>query len=330
LAIQAFGLTKRFPKPRGFRAILRHPFDREGVTAVQDASMAVEQGELFGLLGPNGAGKTTLIKLLATLIVPTAGTARVNGYDLREESKIKASLGLVAGDERSFYWRLTGRQNLEFFAGLRGFSAQEATHSIEKVLELVGLTDRADERFQIYSTGMKQRLSIARGLLHDPPILFMDEPTKSLDPRATYRLHRLIKEDLVGRQGKTVLLTTHRLEEAQQLCDRVAIMDRGRIRACGTLAELKAMVQRRDKYTLRVVGFSEQAEANITALSAITLLSMIGDEEILLKFEVVGGEGLSEALDVLRREGCQILSMDRETTPLEEVFAHFTEGEQDG
>jgi ABC-2 type transport system ATP-binding protein len=309
---------------------MRHPLSREQVMAVQDASMAVEQGELFGLLGPNGAGKTTLIKLLATLIVPTAGTARVNGCDLREESKIKASIGLVAGDERSFYWRLTGRQNLEFFAGLSGFSTHEAAHSIEKVLELVGLADRADERLQIYSTGMKQRLSIARGLLHDPPILFMDEPTKSLDPTATCRLHRLIKEDLVGRQGKTVLLTTHRLEEAEELCDRVAIMDKGRIRACGTLAELKARVERRDRYTLRVVGFSQEAEASIRALPAITLLSAIGDEEVLLQFEVVGGEGLSEALHALQQEGCQILSMDRETTPLEEVFAHFTESEQDG
>jgi ABC-2 type transport system ATP-binding protein len=309
---------------------MRHPLSREQVMAVQDASMAVEQGELFGLLGPNGAGKTTLIKLLATLIVPTAGTARVNGCDLREESKIKASIGLVAGDERSFYWRLTGRQNLEFFAGLSGFSTHEAAHSIEKVLELVGLADRADERLQIYSTGMKQRLSIARGLLHDPPILFMDEPTKSLDPTATCRLHRLIKEDLVGRQGKTVLLTTHRLEEAEELCDRVAIMDKGRIRACGTLAELKARVERRDRYTLRVVGFSQEAEASIRALPAITLLSAIGDEEVLLQFEVVGGEGLSEALHALQQDGCQILSMDRETTPLEEVFAHFTEGEQDG
>jgi ABC-2 type transport system ATP-binding protein len=309
---------------------MRHPLSREQVMAVQDASMAVEQGELFGLLGPNGAGKTTLIKLLATLIVPTAGTARVNGCDLREESKIKASIGLVAGDERSFYWRLTGRQNLEFFAGLSGFSTHEAAHSIEKVLELVGLADRADERLQIYSTGMKQRLSIARGLLHDPPILFMDEPTKSLDPTATCRLHRLIKEDLVGRQGKTVLLTTHRLEEAEELCDRVAIMDKGRIRACGTLAELKARVERRDRYTMRVVGFSQEAEASIRALPAITLLSAMGDEEVLLQFEVVGGEGLSEALHALQQDGCQILSMDRETTPLEEVFAHFTEGEQDG
>jgi ABC-2 type transport system ATP-binding protein len=160
---------------------MRHPFSREEVTAVQDADIAVEQGELFGLLGPNGAGKTTLIKLLSTLIVPTAGTAKVNGHDLREQPKIKASIGLVTGDERSFYWRLTGRQNLEFFAGLNGFSADKAARRIDEVLEMIDLTDRAEERFQTYSTGMKQRLSLARGLLHDPPILFMDEPTKSLD-----------------------------------------------------------------------------------------------------------------------------------------------------
>jgi ABC-2 type transport system ATP-binding protein len=174
---------------------------------------------------------------------------------------------------------------------------------------------------------MKQRLSLARGLLHDPPILFMDEPTKSLDPTATYRLHSLMKDDLVGRQGKTILLTTNRLEEAEQLCGRVAIMDRGRIRACGTLAELRGVVQRRDKYTLRLLGFSQWAEASINALSVVTILSAEGDEEVLLQFEVAGGEGLSEALDVLHQQGCQILSMDRETTPLEEVFTRFTEGE---
>jgi len=306
---------------------MRHPFGCEEVRAVQDVNIAVEQGELLGLVGPNGAGKTTLIKLLSTLIVPTAGTATVNGYDLQEEGRIKASIGLVTGDERSFYWRLTGRQNLEFFAALSGCSGHEARHRIEEVLESMGLADRADERFQTYSTGMKQRLALARGLLHDPRILFMDEPTKSLDPTATHRLHRLIKEDLAGRQGKTVLLTTHRLEEAELLCDRVAIMDRGLIRVCGTLAELRGMVQRRDKYTLRVRGFSPRAEARISALPAITVLSVVEDGEVLLQFEVVGGEGLSEALDILHREGCRVLSMDRETTPLEEVFAHFTGGE---
>jgi ABC-2 type transport system ATP-binding protein len=309
---------------------VRRPFSGEEVTAVRDANIGVERGELFGLLGPNGAGKTTLIKLLSTLIVPTAGTARVNGYDLREEGRIRASIGLVTGDERSFYWRLTGRQNLEFFAGLSGFSAHEAASTIEQVLELMGLDDQADERFQTYSTGMKQRLSVARGLLHDPPILFMDEPTKSLDPTATHRLHRLIRTDLVGRQGKTVLLTTHRLEEAEELCDRVAIMDQGLVRACGTLAELRAVVQRRDRYTLRIAGFSQQAETSIGALPAITVLSAPEDEEVLLRLEVVGRAGLSEVLDILRQEGCEILAIDRETTPLEDVFAHFTGGEQDG
>lgn len=286
--------------------------------------LTVEEGELFGLLGPNRAGKTTLIKLLCTLIAPTSGTARVNGYDLREEEKIKASVGLVTGDERSFYWRLSGRQNLEFFASLHGLSSRQRRRKVGEVLELMGLEEVADERFQTYSTGMRQRLSLARGLLNDPKLLFLDEPTKSLDPVATRHLHDFIKNELVGRRRMTVFLTTHRLEEAEQLCDRVAIMDKGRIRACGTIAELRRMLRQGRHYTLRIGGFSRTALSRLEELVVDLQITPLDEEEVLLEFNLKDDGDLSMAIDAIRGSGGKIRDVKSEAPPLEEVFAHLT------
>lgn len=206
--IETLELTKQFPRNKGLWGFIPSSRYSRAVTAVDNVNLTVGRGELFGLLGPNGAGKTTLIKLLCTLIVPTSGTARVNGYDLQQEEAIKASVGLVSGDERSFYWRLSGRRNLEFFASLHRLTAQQRHRRVEDVLGLMELRDVADETFQTCSTGMRQRLSIARGLLNNPEILFLDEPTKSLDPIATRHLHDFIKDRLVGERGVTVFLTT--------------------------------------------------------------------------------------------------------------------------
>jgi ABC-type multidrug transport system ATPase subunit/ABC-type multidrug transport system permease subunit len=235
-AIQTISLTKRFPPQSGWRKLLARP---ELVPPAVDAvSLNVRSGELFGLLGPNGAGKTTLIKMLSTLVLPTAGKANINGFDLGQDSAIKASIGLVTSDERSFYWRLSGRQNLDFFAHLHNIPDKEIGARVQEALDTVELGSIADSPFLTYATGMRQRLCIARALLNHPRILFLDEPTKGLDPTATQHLHQLIREQLVDAQGITVFLTTHDLSEAEFLCDRVAIMNRGRIVSCGTLAEL--------------------------------------------------------------------------------------------
>jgi ABC-type multidrug transport system ATPase subunit/ABC-type multidrug transport system permease subunit len=235
-AIQTLALTKRFPPQSGLRRVLARP---EPVPpAVNSVTLNVRSGELFGLLGLNGAGKTTLIKILCTLVLPTSGSAQINGFDLTQESAIKASIGLVTSDERSFYWRLSGRQNLEFFARLHNIPDEDIKGRVQGVLDTVGLGSIADDRFLTYATGMRQRLSIARALLNRPRLLFLDEPTKGLDPLATQRLHSLIREQLVDDQGITVFLTTHDLTEAANLCDRLAIMNRGCIIACGTLDEL--------------------------------------------------------------------------------------------
>ena len=243
-AVETLALTKRFPKSTGWRGILSGLTDRGEPVAVSDpavdrANLYVHPGELFGLLGPNGAGKTTLINMLGTLIEPTSGSARVNGFELNQESGIKATTGLVTSDERSFYWLLSGRQNLLFFACLQGLSKPDAAERVLAVLEQVELQDVADGSFLTYSTGMRQRLSIARALLNKPRLLFLDEPTKGLDPIATHNLHQLIRVKLVDSQGITVLLTTHNLDEAEGLCDRIAIMNHGHIQAVGTIQELR-------------------------------------------------------------------------------------------
>ena len=231
-------LTKVYPgRRRLYTPWSPAPTDPPALNAV---NLAVQPGELFGLLGPNGAGKTTLIKLLCTLIAPTSGEALVNGYPLNREYDVKSSVGLMTSDDRSFYWRLTGRQNLEFFAHLHHIPEEKIRLRVEETLEIADLGSYADRRFNTYSSGMRQRLAIARAILHKPSILFLDEPTRGLDPETTVRLHDLIRKDLVERNGATVFLTTHDLVEAEILCDRVALMKQGHIIAVGTIPELRS------------------------------------------------------------------------------------------
>lgn len=239
-AIETENLSKKFIQTKSLSKLISQPF-RKGkeILAVNNISLQVEKGILFALVGLNGAGKTTLIKILCSLILPSRGIAYVNGYNiLTNAERAKASIGLVTGEERSFYWRLTGRQNLDFFAVLYNLSKKQAKVRVEELLDLLEI-EEPDKRFQEYSTGMKQRLAIARSLLNDPQVLFMDEPTKSLDPVSAQGLRAFIKEKLVRRQQKTLFFTTHNLNEAEVLSDRLAIMDKGKIGAQGTLEELK-------------------------------------------------------------------------------------------
>lgn len=233
LAVQTFNLTKRFRQTKGF-------FKKIKITALDRINLQVKKGEIFGILGPNGAGKTTLIKILCTLLIPDDGEAIVNGYSLKDDKKIRSCIGLIVTDERSFHWRASGRNNLEFFGTLQNLTQQELKKRIDEVLSITELTNIADTWFQNYSSGAKQRLSIARGLLHNPQIIFMDEPTKGLDPVVAKKLRHFIKSELVNKQGKAVIIATHNTEEAEELCDRVMIMDKGRIAACGETSQLQA------------------------------------------------------------------------------------------
>ncbi|MBI4392455.1 MAG: ABC transporter ATP-binding protein [Euryarchaeota archaeon] len=239
-AIETTGLTKTFErKPeRGIKGW----FDRRPkatITAVDHVDLQIREGELFGLLGPNGAGKTTLVKLLSTLLLPGSGSARICGLDIeRDADAIRRKVGVVLGGERALYWRLTGRENLWYFSQLYNMQDAPARNRIKELLDVVGIADRADERVENYSKGMKQRLHIARGLLTDPEVLLLDEPTIGLDPQAARTLRSLVSEVARG-LGHTVVMSTHYMYEADALCDRVAIMNRGKIVACDSPAALK-------------------------------------------------------------------------------------------
>lgn len=236
-AVETSNLTKVFRPSKNIFS-LKSPKNKI-ITALNQVNLKIRKGEVFAVLGPNSAGKTTLIKILCSLITPTSGTAHINGYDvIKDEDKIKSLVGLVIGEERSFYWRLTGRENLEFFGVLYNLSLTQARKKTEAIMELLEIED-PDKRFQEYSTGNKQKLALGRCLLSNSEVIFMDEPTKSLDPGVASRFRKFIKEVLVKKEGKTIFFSTHSTQEAEELADRIAIMNKGRIMACGSINEFK-------------------------------------------------------------------------------------------
>lgn len=212
-------------------------------SAVDHISLQVEKGELFGLLGPNGAGKTTTVKMLATLLLPTSGSIRIFGLDaVRNTTEIRKHIGFAFGGNRGLYGRLSARDNLRYFAELYTLPPEVTRKRIPELLDQVGLTGRENDRVETYSSGMTQRLHLARALLHDPQLIFLDEPTVGIDPVGARELRQMIKELI--KRGKTILLTTHYMAEADELCDRIAIIDHGRIKAEGTPSSLKTLVKK--------------------------------------------------------------------------------------
>lgn len=237
------GISKRFPLRRGWMDTLRRPFAAEYVPVVSDVSCEVGAGEFFGLLGHNGAGKTTLFKMLATLVIPDTGTATIAGYDVvRDAAQVRRVLAPVIADERSLHWRLSARENLRLFATLQGLRGAAALRSADEMLEAVELTETGEKMAGRFSSGMKQRLLIARALLARPRVLLLDEPTRSLDPISARRFRNFLREEVSGRQGCTVLLATHNTEEALELCHRVGVLDHGELLAVGTARTLAAEI----------------------------------------------------------------------------------------
>ncbi len=213
------------------------------IPALTEVTLDIFAGEIFGLLGPNGAGKTTLIKCLTTLLLPTRGTAWINGYQLeRDENAIRASIGCMLMGERGLYWKLTGRENLEFFGALYRIPSHVRAKQIEKIIALLNLGDIIDRTVETYSSGQKMKLAFGKALIHDAPILILDEPTNTLDLPRGRELRTIIRN--LNEQGRTVVYTTHVMSEAEELCDRVAIIDHGQVIALGTIPELKASLNR--------------------------------------------------------------------------------------
>ena len=280
-AIDATQLVKKFParpgtgnKTESAAAPRRRrwPFGKREpkamFTAVNGVDLQIKRGEIFGLLGPNGAGKSTTIRMLCTLLEPTSGTARINGFDLvAEANDVRRSLGTLLAGERSIYWKLTGRENLEYFAALYHIPATVARQRVEELIERMELKDRANELVEKYSTGMRQRVAIAKALLARPPILLLDEPTLGLDPQAARRLRELIAE--LKQEGHTILLTTHYMEEADQLSDRIGIIDTGRIIALDTPEGLKQRIEQKEVIRLEVAGWHEEIADKLKSIAGI-------------------------------------------------------------
>jgi len=251
--ISVRGLSKRFvvkttqdanPSITGWFFSSRKRILRQNLFAVNNVTFTISSSELFGLLGPNGAGKTTLIKMLCTLLWPTDGTAQVNGYDIRKAPRqVRASTGTVLDVDMGWYGRLSCRQNLAFYLQISGFPPSHVRRRVDEVLRTVGLGEREDERYQKLSSGMRRKLDVARALLPDPPVLLLDEPTVGMDPHSGRNLRKFIKNELCREQGRTILLTTHNMFEAEQICDRVAIMHKGRIIAIDTPDRVKNLVK---------------------------------------------------------------------------------------
>ena len=290
-AIQARDLVRTYKTSTGI-------FRRRGVEvqAVRGVSFEVADGELFGLLGPNGAGKTTTIKMLITLLIPTSGSASVLGYDVVKDAReVRKRIGYVFGGDRGLYERLSALDNLRYFAELYAVPPAEQKRRIAELLDLVGLAGREKERVEGYSRGMRQRLHIARGLLHDPPVVFLDEPTIGVDPVGARELRRTIAG--LTEAGKTVLLTTHYMFEADDLCDRMAVIAKGEIVAEGTPRDLKAIVADRTVIEIETFGVDEDAVERVRQADGVTSVSIEErDQAQVLHVQSPAGTELTQPL----------------------------------
>jgi len=305
IAVEAIGLGRVYDAKRG-----------PPVRALAGLSIRIEQGEVHGLLGPNGAGKTTLIKILSTLLLPTEGSANVLGRDVtRELRAVRSSIGIVLGGDRGLHSQLSARETLHYWAALYNVAARETTSRVESLLQRVGLLERAEARVETYSRGMKQRLHLARGLIANAPVLFLDEPTIGMDPLAALDFRRLIAE--LRNEGRTILLTTHDMAEAEAVCDRVSLIDHGRLIAVetpGTLARLLTQHERVDFVASEAVAARVGAQPGV---SKLTKLGTTGSYRV----EISDHAALSAVLAHIVGEG--VTSVRTSAPSLEEVYIHL-------
>ena len=296
-------------------------------TAVDHLCLQIRRGEVFGLLGPNGAGKSTTIRMLCTLLEPTSGSATVNGYDLiKQPNLVRQSLGTVLAGERSIYWKLTARENLQYFAALYHIPPDIARRRIDMLLERMELTARANDLVEKYSTGMKQRVAIARALLARPPILLLDEPTLGLDPQAARRVRELVTE--LRSEGHTILLTTHYMEEADQLSDRIGIIDKGGIIALDTPTNLKQRLGQQEVIHLEISGWHSELGEGMRAIPGVeNLLARRLEMEPLWEVSLHAASSravLPGVIQGLSHNGARLVNLRIDRPSLEDVFIHLT------
>jgi len=339
-SVEAQNLVKKFPqrpqptngngsaKPaRKLAWPIHKPEPKSWLTAVDGVDLQIKQGEIFGLLGPNGAGKSTTIRMLCTLLEPTSGTARLNGYDItKQPTQVRQSLGTVLAGERSIYWKLTGRENLEYFAALYHIPPDVARKRIDELLAQMELTDRANELVEKYSTGMKQRIALSKALLARPPILLLDEPTLGLDPQAARKVREIVgqlKED-----GHTVLLTTHYMEEADQLSDRIGIIDQGKIIALDTPEALKQRINQHEVIRMEVNGWHDDLAAILQKLpNASNLAARYMGTDTLYEVSLQTANSravLPGIVQTINQNGNHLVNMNIVRPSLEDVFIHLT------
>jgi len=304
------------------------------IVALDGIDLVVQPGELFGLLGPNGAGKTTLIKILTTLLLPTSGSARVFGFDVVDETKqIRRIMNMVAGGEQSGYGLLKVREQLWMFSQFYGLTAAEGWRKVDQLVEAVGFGEQAEQKVSTLSTGERQKMNLARGFLNDPWVLFLDEPTLGLDVGAARTVRTLIREWQAAVPGRTILLTTHYMAEADQLCERVAIVDRGRILAIGTPAELKRRVQKESIFRLELENFAAGPRALadlpgvLTAVAASAADTSSGDgsgrDVVGIKLVLAEDAVLSGVVQAVTSMGAQITALQKSEPSLEDVFVEL-------
>ncbi len=313
------------------------------VIALGGVDLDVQPGEYFGLLGPNGAGKTTLIKILTTLLLPTSGEARVAGFDVvTETAKIRRVINMVSGGEQSGYGLLTTREQLWMFSQFYGLSNRDGWRRVDELIEITGLTEQRDQKVRTLSTGQRQKLNFARGLLNDPWVLFLDEPTLGLDVAAARDLREHTLAWRAAAPARTVLITTHYMVEAEQLCDRIAIVDRGKILALGTPDELRRRVQAESIFRIELDRLPQNG--GIAAISDLPgVLSAVradddaadaaGSDRVALKVALADDSALTSVVTAVAERGSQLVGLAKSEPSLEDVFVELVGrgfGDEDG
>jgi ABC-2 type transport system ATP-binding protein len=295
---------------------------RKTLVALNGVNLQVQRGELFGLLGPNGAGKTTLIKILTTLLAPSSGHARVAGYDVMNEPHfVRPRINMVSGGESSGYGLLTVRENLWMFAQFYGISTDVANARIQELLNIVGLSDRANTKSSDLSTGLRQKMNIVRGFLTDPQVLFLDEPTLGLDVGASRDVRAFVRKWVNEDEQRTLLLTTHYMVEADELCDRVAIINQGRVLACDTPANLKRQLQRDVIFEIETTPFNGMNLGSLESLGGVRKVThRAGDGCEQLEFKLEDEGVVGSVINTLTANHLRLLNLRKREPTLEDVF----------
>ena len=302
------------------------------IKALDHVNFEIQNGELFGLLGPNGAGKTTIVKVLCTLLEPTTGHAFVKGYDVvKNAENVRKIVNMVAGGERMLYYRLTGRENLNYFADLYNVPKKEVRSRVDKLLELMGLSDRADDEVEKYSKGMKQRLQVCRGLINDPEVLFLDEPTLGLDVNIARDLRKFVREKIVREEGKTVLLTTHYMYEAEEMCDRVGFINKGKLVAVGQPEELKRKIPSGFSIEILLTRLTDDILNSLRHLETVKKVMATdyegeaeGEKIDRLVINVESDKAVPHVLNHIASKNCRVVSVNLRGPTLEDLFMFYT------